>query len=60
MGKDNHDPIVWLGLVILILVMLVFIFFTQYQTGFLRTSQLFFKELEGRRHRPATFATEHN
>ena len=34
MGKDNHDPIVWLGLVILILVMLVFIFFTQYQTGF--------------------------
>jgi len=34
MGKGNHDPIVWLGLVILILVMLVFIFFTQYQTGF--------------------------
>jgi hypothetical protein len=34
MGKGNHDLVVWLGLVILILVMLVFIFFTQYQTGF--------------------------
>ena len=34
MGKGNHDPIVWLGLVILTLAMLVFIFFTQYQTGF--------------------------
>jgi hypothetical protein len=34
MGKGNHDLVVWVGLVILFFVMLVFIFFTQYQTGF--------------------------